>query len=135
MAPWAVDHKASMPMGFSRQEYWSGVPFLMPGDLSHPGVKTVALVSPTFLTTSVTWEALPSLEFLNEFSSLNHSALMGKAKCFNMASGTDLQLSSSLTSIQPAWFFSFPNVASLFFFLPCGMWGLSSLTKDQTHAS
>ena len=47
-----------MPMGFSRQEYWSGVPFPMPGDLSHPGVNTVALVSHTFFTTSVTWEAL-----------------------------------------------------------------------------
>ena len=123
-------------MGFSRQEYWSGVPFPMPGDLSHPGVNTVALVSHTFFTTSVTWEALTSLELLNEFSSLNHSALMGKSKCLNMASGTDLQLSSSLTSIQPAWLFSSPNVASFFFFfLPCGMWGLSSLTKDQTHAS
>ena len=26
-------------MGFSRQEYWSGLPFLSPGDLSHPGIK------------------------------------------------------------------------------------------------
>ena len=100
-----------------------------------PRGKTVAVVAPTFFITSVTWEALTSLELLNESSSVNHSALMGKSKCLNMASGADLQLSSSLTSIQPAWLFSSPNVTSYFFFLPCDMWGLSSPTKDQTHAS
>ena len=98
--------------------------------------KTVAVVSPTFFMTSVTWEALTSLELLNESSSVNHSALMGKSKCLNMVSGADLQLSPSLTSIQPAWLFSSSNVTSyFFFFLPCGMWGPSSPTKDQTHAS
>ena len=30
-------------MGFSSQEYWSGVPFLFPGDLPNPGVETVSL--------------------------------------------------------------------------------------------
>ena len=32
-------------MGFSRQEHWSGVPFLSPGDLSHPGIEPRRLVS------------------------------------------------------------------------------------------
>ena len=31
--------QAPLPMQFSRQEYWSGQPFLSPGDLSNPGVK------------------------------------------------------------------------------------------------
>ena len=31
--PWAVDHQDTLPMGFSRQEYWSGLPFPSPGDL------------------------------------------------------------------------------------------------------
>ena len=35
--PWTVAHQASPSMGFSRQEYWSGVPFPSPGDLPHPG--------------------------------------------------------------------------------------------------
>ena len=33
-------------MGFSRQEYWSGLPFSSPGDLPHPGIKPVSPVSP-----------------------------------------------------------------------------------------
>ena len=32
--PWTVAHEAPLSMGFSRQEYWSGLPFLPPGDLS-----------------------------------------------------------------------------------------------------
>ena len=31
--PWTVAHQAPLSMGFSRQEYWSGLPFLSPGDL------------------------------------------------------------------------------------------------------
>ena len=33
-------------MGFPRQEYWSGLPFLPPGDLLDPGIKPESLVSP-----------------------------------------------------------------------------------------
>ena len=35
--PWTVVYKASLSMGFSRQEYWSGLPFPSPGDLPEPG--------------------------------------------------------------------------------------------------
>ena len=35
--PWAVAHQAPLSMGFLRQEYWSGLPFLSPVDLLHPG--------------------------------------------------------------------------------------------------
>ena len=37
--PWTVVYQASLSMGFSRQEYWSGLPFLSPGDLPNPGIK------------------------------------------------------------------------------------------------
>ena len=37
--PWAVAYQAPSSMGFSRQEYWSGLPFLSPGDLPDPGIK------------------------------------------------------------------------------------------------
>ena len=37
--PWAVAHQAPLSMGFSRQEYWSGLPCPPPGDLSNPGIK------------------------------------------------------------------------------------------------
>ena len=36
--PWTAARQAPPSMGFSRQEYWSGLPF-SPGDLSHPGIK------------------------------------------------------------------------------------------------
>ena len=37
--PWTVSHQAPLPMGFSRQEYWSGLPFPSPGDLPNPGIE------------------------------------------------------------------------------------------------
>ena len=37
--PWTVVYKAPLSMEFSRQEYWSGLPFPSPGDLPHPGIK------------------------------------------------------------------------------------------------
>ena len=37
--PWTVSHQAPPSMGFSRQEYWSGLPFPSPGDLPNPGIK------------------------------------------------------------------------------------------------
>ena len=37
--PWTVAHQASLFMEFSRQEYWSGLPFPSPEELPHPGIK------------------------------------------------------------------------------------------------
>ena len=39
VTPWTVAYQASQSMGFSRQEYWSGVPFTSPGDLPDPGIE------------------------------------------------------------------------------------------------
>ena len=38
--PWTVAHQASPSMGFSRQEYWSGLPFPSPEDLPDPGIES-----------------------------------------------------------------------------------------------
>ena len=52
---------APLSMRFSRQEYWSGLLFPLPGDLPNPGIEPVSLMSPelagTFFTISVTCEA------------------------------------------------------------------------------
>ena len=37
--PRTIDHQAPLSMGFSRQEYWNGLPFPSPGDLPKPGVE------------------------------------------------------------------------------------------------
>ena len=39
--PWAVAHQAPLSMEFSRQEYWSGLPFPFPGDLPDPGMEAL----------------------------------------------------------------------------------------------
>ena len=43
---WTVACQAPLSMGFSRQEYWSGLPCPFPGDLPNPGIKPVSLTSP-----------------------------------------------------------------------------------------
>ena len=40
---WTVARQAPLSMGFSRQEYWSGLPCLPPGDLPHPGTEPASL--------------------------------------------------------------------------------------------
>jgi len=48
-------------MGFSRKEYWSGLPCPPPGDLPDPGIESASLTPPAFaggfFTTNATWEA------------------------------------------------------------------------------
>ena len=39
VTPWTVAHQAPLSVGFSRQEYWSGLPFPSPGDLPDPGIE------------------------------------------------------------------------------------------------
>ena len=57
---WTIAHQASLPLGFSRQEYWSGFPCPPPRDLPDQG-SNLGSMSPAlagrFLTTSATWEA------------------------------------------------------------------------------
>ena len=42
MIPWTVDQQAPLSMGFSRQEYWSELPFPSPGDLPDPGIQPMS---------------------------------------------------------------------------------------------
>ena len=53
--------QAPLSMGFSWQEYWSGLPSLLQGNLPDPGIKPTSLMSPAlagmFFTTGTTWEA------------------------------------------------------------------------------
>ena len=43
---WTVAHQAPLSMEFSRQEYWSGLPFPPPGHLPNAGIGPICLVSP-----------------------------------------------------------------------------------------
>ena len=53
VTPWTVAHQAPLSLGFSRQEYWSGLPFPSPGDLPDPGIEPGSLVmTGRFFTTA-----------------------------------------------------------------------------------
>ena len=59
---WAVAQQVRLSKGFSRQEYWSGLPCPLPGDLCNPGTEPMSLLSSAladrFFTSGTTWEAL-----------------------------------------------------------------------------
>ena len=59
---WTVACLVPLSMGFSKQEYWRGLPCPPPGHLPHPRLEPLSLTPPTlagrFFTTSTTWEAL-----------------------------------------------------------------------------
>ena len=71
VTPWAVAHQAPLSMGFSRQEYWSGLPCPSLGSFPDSGIEPTSPASPSlahgFFTTSVTWEALYNRR-LSDFS-------------------------------------------------------------------
>ena len=62
MTMWTIALQAPLLMGFSRQEYWSGLPCPPPGHLPDPGIKPTTLTPPKlagrFFITCASWDAL-----------------------------------------------------------------------------
>ena len=60
LQPYGLALQAPLSMGFSKQEYWSGLPCPSPGDLPNLGIEPASLTSPAlaggFFTTSATWD-------------------------------------------------------------------------------
>ena len=77
---WIVAFQA-LSIRFSRQEYWSGLSYPLPGDLPYPGIKPASLTSPAlaggFFTSSTTWKAhrfvIYDLYYVEVWSFNNHS--------------------------------------------------------------
>ena len=69
--PMVCSLTGSSVLGFSRQDYWSGLPCPPPGDLPNPGIEPASLTSRAvtsgFFTTSSTWEALLEINFCHLF--------------------------------------------------------------------
>ena len=67
---WTTVCQAPLSMGFSRQEYWSGLLFHSPEDLPDPGIDVQSLTSPSsageFFTTCAAWEAQSDREEFTE---------------------------------------------------------------------
>ena len=58
--PWTEAHQTLLSMGFSRQEYWSELPFPTPVDLPNPGIKPTPPESPGLLLWQVDSTTVPS---------------------------------------------------------------------------
>ena len=88
---WTAACQARLSTGFSRQEYWSGLPCPPPGDLPDPGTGLVFLVSPAladrFFTTSATWE----VRCMNLKSVIQNKVSQKEKNTFiwNLENGTD----------------------------------------------
>ena len=54
--PWTVALQGPLSLGFSRQEYWSGLAFAPPGDLPDPGTESTSPVSPALQADSLSAE-------------------------------------------------------------------------------
>jgi len=65
VTPWNAACQAPLSMGFSRQEYWSELPFPPPGELPNPGIEPASPVSPAsadgFFTTEPPAKSLGTL--------------------------------------------------------------------------
>ena len=75
MTPWTIAHQAPLPVGFSRQEYWSGLVFPSPGDPPDPGTEPR---SPALQANSLPSEPLGKVESANTLifsGSLKYSGL------------------------------------------------------------
>ena len=70
-----VAHQAPLPIGFSWQEYWSGLPCPCPGDLPDPVIEPVSVMSPAlagrFFTTSNTWKLVFCMVSVNSIFLIN----------------------------------------------------------------
>ena len=99
--PMDLARQAPLSMGFSRQEYWSGLPCHPPGDLPDPRIESGSLVSPAlaggFFTPSATWEApeIPNSGFQYQWfllfpardtSPMGRSLLVGRGSSFPFSS-------------------------------------------------
>ena len=80
--PWTVACQSPLSMEFFRQEYWSGLPCLPPGDLPDPWIEPMCLVSPAlageFFAATTTWEGPWLTDFpfsLYELSWLGHESI------------------------------------------------------------
>ena len=102
--------QAPLSMGFSRQEYWSGLPCPPPGDLPDPEIKPMSLTFPAlagrFFTTSATWEDSQSVSRPpNSTAFFSSLPLTNMSKTFNIV---------------------FPKTATFFSFCSCYLFVVSS---------
>ena len=80
--PWTVAYQASPSMGFPRQEYWNGLPFPSPGDLSNPGIEPTSLES--LASPALAGGFFTTVDALSIFLVKMHSSLSMFYSCFKL---------------------------------------------------
>ena len=92
---WTIAHQAPLSMGFSRQEYCSGLPCPPPGDLPDPAMEPTSPMSPAlagrFFTTSATWEK-PQYQHMHRLKR-NTGSIAGSGRSPGGGHGNPLQYS------------------------------------------
>ena len=84
VAPWTVAHQAPLSLGFSRQDYWSGLPFPPPGGLPDPGIGPTSLVSPALASGFFT-TLLPGIHNISQGSMTNQSIFPAEPQISSIA--------------------------------------------------
>ena len=132
VTPWTVAYRVPPSMGFSRQEYWSGLLFPSPGDLVTPGIEPTSLVSPAlaggFFTTSATWEILSLLDISwipkGKFKQL---LIREGRECTNKGGNNkERNNSMAITQVLSSSSWEMQNSPAHIFELFCGKQGLHS---------
>ena len=101
--PWTVACQALLSMEFSRQEYWSGLPFPTPGDVPNPGIKPTSFTSPAlsgrffFLTTVPPGNLQRRCGMYIQRNSTQPQKRTNNAICSNTDGHTDCQTERSQT--------------------------------------
>ena len=85
--PWTVAHQAPLSMGFSRQEYWSGLPFPPPGDPPDPEIKPTSPGSPALQVDSLPLNRQGSLNSLYRWSNKGTQKLRNVSKITQIGRG------------------------------------------------
>ena len=107
-----VAHQAPLSKGFSRQEYWNGLPCPPPGDLPDPRFKSTSLISSAlagrFFTTSATWESQRQRNQRSKYyDPMNVGYLISGSSAFSKSSlniwdfSVHVLLKPSLENVEP----------------------------------
>ena len=104
VTPWTVPHQAPLSMEFSRQEYWSELPFPSPGDLPNPGIEPG---SPALQAYSLPSEppGKPPVLLPGEFHDQRSLAGHGATKSWTWLS--DWQFHTCILYVNRIWSFRF----------------------------
>ena len=109
---WTIAHQAPLSMGFSRQEYWSGLPCPPPGDILDPGIKPGSpLASLPLSHRGSPWSSFSTVRYLpSSVQSLNHVWLLATqwtAACqasLSITSFWSLLKLMAIESVMPSYY-------------------------------